>query len=279
MRRGAKPPGQPVACRRAVRTKRARRDVSIRFGKQGNYLMKKIAVLLTALVVIYLAADYHVQRMHQLGAKLVQDAYRGDLLAVKEDLEQGAPPEYELYLQDLSRGYGGVQFTVLQAAASSGNEDLINFLLNEGFYIDYPTPQGWTPLFIAVRDGQAEAAKLLIYRNAELNAQTDRGATALMMALTQKFPSEKAREDLLLYLLKRGANPNLQDTSGHTALYYAAVLQNEKAAALLYEYGAAPDEEEKAQIRKLLSGKKDAAAKKILRLLKRHPQPVSAKKE
>ena len=241
--------------------------------------MKKIAVLLTALVVIYLAADYHVQRMHQLGAKLVQDAYRGDLLAVKEDLEQGAPPEYELYLQDLSRGYGGVQFTVLQAAASSGNEDLINFLLNEGFYIDYPTPQGWTPLFIAVRDGQAEAAKLLIYRNAELNAQTDRGATALMMALTQKFPSEKAREDLLLYLLKRGANPNLQDTSGHTARYYTAVLQKEKAAALLYEYGAAPDEEEKAQIRKLLSGKKDAAAKKILRLLKRHPQPVSAKKE
>lgn len=241
--------------------------------------MKKIAVLLTALVVVYLAADYHMQRMHQLGTNLVQDAYRGDLLAVKEDLEQGAPPEYELYLQDPSRGYGGVQFTVLQAAASSGNEDLINFLLNEGFYIDYPTPQGWTPLFIAVRDGQAEAAKLLIYRNAELNAQTDRGATALMMALTQQFPSEKAREDLLLYLLKRGANPNLQDASGHTALYYAAALQNEKAAALLYEYGAAPDEEEKAQIRKLLSGKKDAAAKKILRLLKHPPQPVSAKKE
>ena len=130
-----------------------------------------------------------------------------------------------------------------------------------------------------MRDGQAEAAKLLVYRNADLNTQTDRGATALMMALTQKFPSEKAREDLLLYLLKRGANPNLQDASGHTALYYAAVLQNEKAAALLYEYGAAPDEEEKAQIRQLLSGKKDAAAKKILRLLKRTPQPVSAKKE
>ena len=242
-------------------------------------MIQKIFLILTGILAMLLLGSYHQVLSRQKGIQLVADAYRGDLLAVKEDLEQGAPPEYELYFRDLSRGYGGVQFTVLQAAASSGNEDLINFLLNEGFYIDYPTPQGWTPLFIAVRDGQAEAAKLLVYRNADLNTQTDRGATALMMALTQKFPSEKAREDLLLYLLKRGANPNLQDASGHTALYYAAVLQNEKAAALLYEYGAAPDEEEKAQIRQLLSGKKDAAAKKILRLLKRTPQPVSAKKE
>ena len=236
--------------------------------------MKKIAVLLTALVVVYLAADYHMQRMHQLGAKLVQDAYRGDLLAVKEDLEQGAPPEYELYLQDPSRGYGGVQFTVLQAAASSGNEDLINFLLNEGFYIDYPTPQGWTPLFIAVRDGQAEAAKLLIYRNAELNAQTDRGATPLLMALTQPFPTEKEREGLLLYMLKRGADVNWTDNFNNAPLYYAAVLKNARAAELLHEYGAAPDEQTKEKIKTLLAGDKDAASKKILQILKQKPKPA-----
>lgn len=236
--------------------------------------MKKIAVFLVALLAIYLAANYHLERINSLGAKLVKDAYQGNLLAVKEDLEKGAPPEYELYLQDTQKDYGGVQFTVLQAAASSGNEDLINFLLNEGFETDYPTPQGWTPLFIAVRDGQAGAAKLLIYREANLNAQTDKGATALMMAITQKFPSEKAREDLLLYMLKRGANPNLTDAQGNSPLYYAAAMHNAQAAELLHEYGAAPSPEEKTKIRALLKGKKDSASNKIRQILTRKPKPA-----
>ena len=236
--------------------------------------MKKTALFLTVLVVIYLAADYYILRNRELGAKLIQDSYRGNLLAVKEDLELGAPPDYEFYLKDSQRGYGGIALTALQAAASSGNEDLINFLLNEGLEIDHPTPQGWTPLFIAVRDGRAEAAKLLIYRQADLNFQTDRGATALMMAITQLFPSEKEREGLLVYMLKRGANPNLADYNGNTPLYYAAAVQNANAAELLHEYGAAPDDKTKEKIRQLLKGKTNASAKKILQILKRKPKPV-----
>lgn len=237
-------------------------------------MSKKICLIIICLIVIVLTASYQYALYHQKGYQLITDAYNGDLLAVKEDLEQGASPDYELYLKDPQRDYGGVGFTALQAAASSGNEDLINFLLNEGFLIDYPTMQGWTPLFIAVRDGRTEAAKLLIYRKADLNAQTDQGATALMMAVTQKFPSEKEREDLLIYMLKRGADPNLSDFMGNQPLYYAAALQNAKAAELLYEYGANPDEKTKEKIRQLLKGKKDIASKKILQILKRKPKPL-----
>ena len=236
--------------------------------------MRKLALIGIILLVIYLSFGYRAQKTRELGENLIANAYSGDLIAVKDNLEHGAPLAYTHYLQDETRGYGGVVFNALQAAASSGNEDLISFLIDQGLDINTPTPQGWTPLFIAVRDGQPEAAKLLIYRKADLNAQTDRGATALMMAVSQKFPSEKARQDLLAYMLKRGANPNQTDAFGNSALYYAAALQKPQAAQLLYEYGAAPSDEEKQKIQKLLKGKKEPEAKEILQLLKRKPQPA-----
>lgn len=236
--------------------------------------MKKAAVFLVALVVIWLGLDYHFKHIEELGENLVADAYHGDLLAVKNDLENGAPLDYVFYFSDEARDYGGTYFNALQAAASGGNEKIISYLLKQGMDIDAPTPQGWTPLIIAVRDGQTTAAKALIYYKADLNAQTDLGATALMMAATQKFPTEKDRQDLLTYLLKRGANPNLTDAFGHSAFYYAAALQKADAAQILHEYGAAPTEQEKQEIQKLLKGKKNPGAKKILQILKRKPKPA-----
>lgn len=241
--------------------------------------MKKLAIAVIACVVVWLGLDYHARKIDFLGESLINYAYYGQLTFLKDALEHGAPLDYELYFYDDDRGYGGVVFNALQAAASGGNEDVINFLLKQGLPIESPTIQGWTPLFIAVRDGQAEAAKLLIYRGANLNAQTDRGATALMMAVTQKFPSEKVRRDLVLYLLKRGADPNQKDAFGHSAFYYAAALQKADTAELLYEYGAAPTDGEKKEIRKLLKEEKGTSAAKIRRLLKQKPKKAPLAQE
>lgn len=236
--------------------------------------MKKTVIFILCILVIYLAVSYRRAQIRQAGENFVTYAYYGDLLSLKDALENGAPLDYVFFFYDEERDYNDVYFNALQAAASGGNEDVINFLLEQGMNINAPTPQGWTPLFIAVRDGQAEAAKLLIFRQADLNAQTDRGATALMMAVTQKFPSEKVRRDLLAYMLKRGADPNQTNAFGYSAFYYAAALQNEAAAQLLYEYGANPGKKEKQEIQKLLKGKKNPGAKKILQILKRKPKPA-----
>lgn len=236
--------------------------------------MKKTVIFILCILVIYLAVSYRRAQIRQAGENFVTYAYYGDLLSLKDALENGAPLDYVFFFYDEERDYNDVYFNALQAAASGGNEDVINFLLEQGMDINASTPQGWTPLFIAVRDGQAEAAKLLIFRQADLNAQTDRGATALMMAVTQKFPSEKVRRDLLAYMLKRGADPNQTNAFGYSAFYYAAALQNEAAAQLLYEYGANPGKKEKQEIQKLLKGKKNPGAKKILQILKRKPKPA-----
>ena len=230
--------------------------------------MKKVLVFLTALLVCWLAAGYYTARQQTLNESLVADAYYGDLVSVKNDLEDGADISFELYFDDEDRQYTDVLFNALHAASSSGNEDVINFLLEEGLNIDYPTPEGWTPLFIAARDGQAEAAKLLIFRGADLNVQTDRGATALLMALTQPYPSEKARQDLLIYMLKRGADPNLPDANGYFPLYYAATLKNADAVELLLEYGAKADTTNLENIRARLALQPDSASRRLLSLLK-----------
>lgn len=231
---------------------------------------KKITICIIILLVCALAWSYRQQRQEQLAATLIADAYAGDLIAVKNDLEDGAPLDYTLLFEDEERQYAGADFTALHAAASGGNEDIINLFLDEGLSIDRQTPHGWTPLFVAVRDGRAEAAKLLVFRGANPNLPTDTGATPLIMAVTQKFPTEKQRLDLVTYLLKRGADPNLSTQNGLDALVFAASYQkNPELVALLLEYGADTQTENYKKLLKVVKERKDENSKKIAALLQK----------
>lgn len=202
--------------------------------------MKKYIILMACILTLWLALAYHIRLVDNRGAELVTHAYYGELVEVKNSVETGAPLSYQFTFEDPQRHYSLQTFNALQAAASGGNEDVILFLLDQGMDIDAPTPENWTPLFIAARDGQAEAAKLLVFRGADLNIQTNLGATALTMVITQDYPTEKARLDLLTYMLKRGADPNIKDIYQHTPLYYAQQKENKEAVDLLKEYGAQP---------------------------------------
>ena len=224
--------------------------------------MKKAIICLLLFIVLLLAWGYKKAAQQDLNERLIADAYYGDFVSVKNDVEEGAQLSFIFYFQDEERQYNGVEFNALHAAASSGNEDIINFLLNQKMDINARTDGGWTPLFIAARDGRAEAAKLLVYRGADVNAQSDSGATALTMALTQKFPSETERNEVLLYMLKRGGNPNLVDNYDLAPLYYAATAGHTQAVALLLEYGA---------------DKKHPSVKKALSYLKKHEEPSHKK--
>ena len=158
------------------------------------------------------------------------------MLAVKNDVEQGAPLGYRFTFDDEERQYTNQTFNALHAAASSGNGRVVEYLLQAGLGINSRTSEGWTPLFVATRDGQANVAKWFVFKGADLNAQSNLGATALMMVVTQPFETEKDRLDLLEYMLKRGADVNLTDKYGNTALHYARQQANEEIVKLLEQY-------------------------------------------
>lgn len=102
-----------------------------------------------------------------------------------------------------------------------------------------PFPRGgWTPLMYAARQGALEAARALVDLNADLNAvalpQTDIklkpedlrafdkgvGTSALVFAIIN------VHYDLAAMLIEAGADPNVADIAGETALYSAVDMNS-----------------------------------------------------
>jgi ankyrin repeat protein len=77
----------------------------------------------------------------------------------------------------------------------------------------------WTPLMYAARDGAIDAVRALAAGGADLNLVDPDGTTALTLAIIN------GHFDTAVALLEKGADPNVQDKSGMTALY-AAVDMN-----------------------------------------------------
>jgi len=74
---------------------------------------------------------------------------------------------------------------------------------------------GYTPLMFAARAGDLATTRLLLEAGADVNASSVDDGSALVIA------SAHGHEDLALFLLQQGANPNIADSSGITALHYA----------------------------------------------------------
>lgn len=78
------------------------------------------------------------------------------------------------------------------------------------------TPQGgYTPLMFAARAGDVETIKHLVENKADMDAISVADGTALVMAAAGGY------EDISLYLVEQGADPNLTDANGMAPLHYA----------------------------------------------------------
>jgi len=73
---------------------------------------------------------------------------------------------------------------------------------------------GWTPLMHAARQGSLDAARALVNApGIDLNLTDPDGTTALVVAIIN------AHYDVAAAILDKGANPNIPDSTGTTALY------------------------------------------------------------
>ena len=102
-----------------------------------------------------------------------------------------------------------------------------------------------TPLLYAARVGCLDCAKSLLNAGADINRPTPDGVTPLMVAL------DNLRYEVAGYLLDRGANPHLADWWGRTALYTAIDMRTfgprfQTGAANLGAEGRAPAEQKSA---------------------------------
>jgi ankyrin repeat protein len=116
------------------------------------------------------------------------------------------------------------QASILNESVIAGNLSAVWSLLDNGVDVNAPDQFGQSPMFVAVREGQAEIARLLIDRGVNVNAPVERtyGRAALYYA------ADRGQLEVVRVLLDAGAQIDAVESHGQSALWVCALsLSNE----------------------------------------------------
>ena len=109
----------------------------------------------------------------------------------------------------------------LMWAAANREPAIVTLLLAHGGDPRARSKRGFTPLLFAAQQGDVESGRLLLQAGSDVN---DRSAIDRKTALVVAAAS--GSRDFCALLLDKGANPDLADDGGFTALHYAAMAGN-----------------------------------------------------
>lgn len=121
--------------------------------------------------------------------------------------------------------------------ASDHEESLpiVELLLSRGADVQAQTNDGNNALMLAVEKNNSEVVKLLVGKGADINAGDSNGVTPLMNA------SGRGLLDIVRLLVEAGADVNARSKRGYTSLMRAARDGNAESVRYLLEHGAAAD--------------------------------------
>ncbi|XP_036066782.1 ankyrin repeat domain-containing protein 34A [Oryzias melastigma] len=96
-------------------------------------------------------------------------------------------------------------------------------------------------LLKAVFQGKLRLTRLLLEGGAYINEGNERGETPICAACLADYEDPQTRQKMVRYLLEKGADPNIPDKTGRTALMHACDQQaGRDVVSLLLENGADP---------------------------------------
>lgn len=130
--------------------------------------------------------------------------------------------------------------TALHYAADAGSSKIVELLISHGAKVTVADNDGLTALHRSARCGHENTTKLLLAQKVDLNALTLNGWTALHEA------AYEGHANIVALLVDAGGDLNAIDRSGNTALHRAAGEGLEKNCSLgiielLFSHGANPD--------------------------------------
>ena len=117
----------------------------------------------------------------------------------------------------------------LHVAVKRGDLDKVKSLLLEGADVNSKDHAGWRPIHEAMREGDnaLNIIRLLVEHNANINALSDSGSTALHDAAAYMS------EEIIEYLIKSGADPAIENLDGKTPLHIAKMPQYARTKQIL----------------------------------------------
>ncbi len=118
----------------------------------------------------------------------------------------------------------------LMVAASKGYDQEIERLISKGADINGETEKGATPLVFAVANNQLNSVKTLLAHNPDVNKMTSNDETPLIISVKNQNAA------IAEALLRGGADIDLADKSGATPLHYASLIGSFDMADLLLYY-------------------------------------------
>jgi len=136
--------------------------------------------------------------------------------------------------------------TPLHGAASSGNIQALNIMIENGADVNSRDDSGVTPLIAALThfdpDNSPGIIKKLVDAKADVNAVSEHGSVLQCMALIDEnvFDYTVKIEWIFKMLVKAGADVNLKNIDGDTPLHTAVENRKTGVAWLLLENGALP---------------------------------------
>jgi ankyrin repeat protein len=129
-------------------------------------------------------------------------------------------------------------YQAIAQAAAAGDVALVDELIEQApDLVSCSTPEGWTPLHLAVHAGHGPVAELLLARGADVNApaHNDLHNTPILWAVMA------GQSGMVALLLTHGADVNAANAAGATPLHKAAIHGDGQLVRLLLAHGARTD--------------------------------------
>ena len=124
------------------------------------------------------------------------------------------------------------RMTPLAQACTNGSAEFVDLLLKAGANPDTPIGTGETPLMTCARTGSADAVRMLLVHGADVNAkEPNQNQTALMWAAAQHHAK------VVQILIEANADLQAHTKSGFTALHFAARMGDMESTRTLLGAG------------------------------------------
>jgi len=129
--------------------------------------------------------------------------------------------------------------TPLHYAAEAGAIDAVQALLDGGVEVDVRIDQGRSPMMNIIKEGKSgygsPVVKVLLDNGADPNLQDNSGSTAL------HYAAMNGRVDIIQLMIEHGASLDLTNDLGNTALHLSSSRSKSGAVSVLIEQGASLD--------------------------------------